>query len=157
MLLLLKEVQLAPTADLYTIYHSLSTLLRQQSTKHPADLAREQRKVLPQMSIPLFAQLQHKVAHAALKKLAAELRLSRQRIFPSTCTCVIRNVMGLPCGHLLASWNGAGMPVPLSVIHQHRRFELREVEGEDGTDVVQVLEPLPRQQQRRNWPHTPHR
>ncbi len=56
--------------------------------------------------------------------------------------------MGLLCGHELARWHEQGVPVPLSAIHQHWRFN-DEAADENEDDVPMVLDPLPPRRTRR--------
>ncbi len=67
---------MTPTADLYTVLSTITTLMHSQKTEQLADFAKEQREVIPNLDIRLFARLQRHVAHAALKKLSSELQLS---------------------------------------------------------------------------------
>ncbi len=136
------QEQIVPSAHLSSVYQGISALVAHQHREQQANFAREQRQILPQVDLPIFSCLQHRVAHAALKKLGAELRLSHQGDYPVACMCIVRKVMGLPCGHELARWSERGVPVPLSAIHQHWRFDA-EVAEESENDVPALLDPLP--------------
>jgi hypothetical protein len=132
-----------PTADLYTVFSAITTLVHSPKTEQLADYAKERREVIPNLDIPLLARLQRHVAHAALKKLGSELQLSRRNNFLVACSCIVRQTMGLPCGHALARWHRAGVPVPLSAIHQHWRFEIEaEEEEEPVAEIPAMLDPI---------------
>ncbi len=48
--------------------------------------------------------------------------------------------MGLTCGHALARWRRAGVPVPLAAIHEHWRFEVTVQEEEQVASIPAVLD-----------------
>ncbi len=141
-----------PTADLYTVFSAITTLVNNQSTEQLADFAKERREILPHLDLPLFSRLQRHIAHAALKKLGSELQLSRRKNFPVACTCIVRQTMGLPCGHALARWRRAGVPVPLDAIDQHWRFEIEVEEDEPVEEIPAVLDPVRGIRRRRSVP-----
>ncbi len=49
--------------------------------------------------------------------------------------------MGLPCGHQLDTWRRASIPVPLSPIHRHWRFDINIKEEEQVEEVPRVQDP----------------
>jgi hypothetical protein len=122
-------------------------LVTHQLTEYHAQFATEQRQILPSLDIPLFSLLQRRLPHAALKKLGSELRRSRRRDFPEACLCIVRRVMGLPCGHELARWLRQNVPVPLTAIHRHWCFDV-ELEEDEGSEILPIHDPLPQRRTR---------
>ncbi|KAI5406195.1 hypothetical protein KIW84_052806 [Lathyrus oleraceus] len=84
---------------------------------------------------PFYGNLRGSVSRAALRRIAEELlRVDYVGTNRKICGCTLRTSYGLPCACELGRYTLGGIPIPINVVHVHRRKLTMEVELEVGVD-----------------------
>jgi hypothetical protein len=136
--------------DLSGVFERLKLFWTAQQPSIPSTVAQQQLRPKHGVNIPLFAAVLQHIHTYALQKILQEQRKlpARDGPPPSSCTCLIKQSMGLPCYHTIYQRQQESGVIRLEDIHPHWYV----IKPESGTysrptmsHPLPVLNPLPLQ------------
>jgi hypothetical protein len=133
--------------DLRDVFNRLKVFWKAQHSNIKSTVAQQQLRPKHSVNIPLFtAVLQHVHAYALQKILLEQAKLPARGGPESSCTCSIKESMGLPCYHTVYQRQQESGVIRLEDIHPHW-YVIRPEPGTHSRPTIlhplPVLNPLP--------------